>query len=249
MSARVVRKANVQISVWLVDLRRPPTDADRATLDSAETSRAARFAFARDRDRFVAARVALRTLLAQRLGVTAAEVPLGKGPNDRPTIPAGSELSFNVSHSEDLAAIAISDGAGPLGVDIERLRPVADADALVRAHSSAEERAAVERAARPDEAFLRLWTRKEAAAKALGLGIGSIDLTGFEVGIDGPREVVYADVPLTVVPFDPGPGYVGAVAYGAEFSGQIEVRPTRSPAGRDRHLQPAQLFQTSEQHG
>jgi 4'-phosphopantetheinyl transferase len=237
------------VAVWLVDLRQPLTNADWTTLDRAEAGRASVFAFARDRDRFVAARVALRNLLAQRLDVTAAEVPLTKGANDRPTIPAGSELSFNVSHSEDLAAIAIAGGASPLGVDIEMIRPLTDAEALVREHGTAEERVTVERAARPAEAFLRLWTRKEAAAKALGLSIGSIDLSRLEVGVDGARTLVVAGVPLQVVPFDPGPGYVGAVSYGAEFTGRIEVQRYRPSAGRDGNMHPAPLSQASEQHG
>lgn len=237
------------VAVWLVDLRQPLTDADWATVDRAEASRASAFAFARDRDRFVAARVALRKLLAQRLGVTVAEVALTKGANDRPTLPAGSELSFNVSHSEDLAAIAIASGASPLGIDIEMIRPFADTEALVREHGTAAERVAVERAARPAEAFLRLWTRKEAAAKALGLGIGSIELSRLEVGVDGARTLEVAGTPLQVVPFDPGPGFVGAVSYGAEFTGRIEVRRYRPSAGRDGKIHPAPLSQASEQHG
>ena len=68
----------------------------------------------------------------------------------------------------------MADGA-EIGVDIERLRPLSDMDALAERVFSAAERAALA-AVPPDrrvEAFFAGWTRKEAYIKARGEGIAA----------------------------------------------------------------------------
>ena len=61
-----------------------------------------------------------------------------------------------------------------VGVDIERLRPLSDMDALAERVFSAAERQALAQvpADRKAEAFFAGWTRKEAYIKARGEGIG-----------------------------------------------------------------------------
>jgi len=74
-----------------------------------------------------------------------------------------------------------------LGVDLEHLRPIGEAERIVGSFFSAAEQAefatiAVE--ARPS-AFLRGWTRKEAILKGLGVGIAGLAAhheTGFGTG-------------------------------------------------------------------
>jgi 4'-phosphopantetheinyl transferase len=81
-------------------------------------------------------------------------------------------LRFNVSHSSDLALIAVSWGR-ELGVDIEHLRPITEADRIVASFFTPSELTEFASFA-PEEkalAFLRGWTRKEAILKGLGIGI------------------------------------------------------------------------------
>jgi phosphopantetheinyl transferase len=109
-----------------------------------------------------------------------------------------------VSHSGDLAAVAAS-RAGPVGIDVEAVRPLRHALALAGRYFEPAAAARVERATGPerDVTFLQHWTRLEAAAKATGRGIAAI-LAGAS---DGPP-----DAALAVGELGMPPGYVGAVA-------------------------------------
>jgi 4'-phosphopantetheinyl transferase len=75
-----------------------------------------------------------------------------------------------------------------LGVDVERLRRIEEADQMMERFFSPGERDAI-RAMPADErnrAFLRCWTRKEAYVKALGAGL-TRPLDAFSVPL-GPEE-------------------------------------------------------------
>jgi 4'-phosphopantetheinyl transferase len=82
-------------------------------------------------------------------------------------------------------------------VDIEALRPVDEALALARKHYSAGELAACQSApdtrAR-DEAFLRVWTRKEACLKAVGLGL-RLAPSSFDAGAQSAAHVARLATP------------------------------------------------------
>jgi 4'-phosphopantetheinyl transferase len=91
-----------------------------------------------------------------------------------------ASLQFNVSHSGRLCVIALSRRES-VGVDVEMVREITDADQLTRALFTDKERcewAGLVRT-RSDTAFLTCWTRKEACLKALGIGLsvhsGEID--------------------------------------------------------------------------
>ncbi len=88
--------------------------------------------------------------------------------------PAGPpELSFNMSHSGQLALYAFSAG-GAVGVDVEvARRPVDEVAIAARTLGAAEARRlqALDPVARRRE-FLRAWARDEAELKCVGVGIG-----------------------------------------------------------------------------
>jgi 4'-phosphopantetheinyl transferase len=118
----------------------------------------------------------LRAVLAQQTGLPAAALVFGAGPFGKPFLHAPAACVFNLSHSDDVAVIAVAPGASAgteIGVDVEVLRPMRDAIALAeRNFTPAEQRAL--RAAPPelrDLAFMRGWTRKEACLKAIGSGL------------------------------------------------------------------------------
>ena len=83
-------------------------------------------------------------------------------PEGKPEVPG--ERCLSLSHSGDLAVLALADR--PVGVDVERIRPVPDA--LAGRVLTEEERTW---RGGSEDAFFFLWTRKEAALKCLGTGV------------------------------------------------------------------------------
>lgn len=208
-------------ALWLIDLRTSPGPDALACLSARERERAARFVFERDRRRYLGAHCGLRQLLSGRTGITPSALDFREGPHGKPSVVPDSEVdracAFNLSHSEDVALVAMAD-AGEIGVDVEMLRPLPDAMALARQNFSASE--CDELAATPPEtqslAFLRGWTRKEACLKAIGSGL-SIAPGIFTAGLDAAPRSVRIDIPggrvsVRVHSFSHGPDIVGSLA-------------------------------------
>lgn len=124
-------------------------------------------------------------------------------------------LQFNLSYRPGRALLAISD-AGPVGADVERLAPITEAEALVKELFSSDEQhvlRAVATHVAHGPLFYTIWTRKEAYAKALGLGL-SFPFARFSVlapTASGPPALV-APVGACLHSFAVGTGYQGAVA-------------------------------------
>lgn len=195
--------------------------ASAAVLSGAERDRASRFAFDSDRRRFIVARAGLRTLLAARLGVTAEAVELTYGNNGKPGLAreqAESGLQFNVSHSAEVAAYAFSFGQS-IGIDVEHIREVANADNIAARFFSARENESYHTLAPMDKplGFLTCWTRKEAFIKALGDGL-TYSLRDFDVSLlpDEPAQILRvgempgAECGWTIRAISPASGFVGA---------------------------------------
>jgi 4'-phosphopantetheinyl transferase len=203
-----------------VSLAGVPTVADRSLLDPQERARAQRFVRAADADRYVLAHAALRTVLARCLGADPATVRYAAGEHGKPAlVPGGGELEFSLSHAGDVALVAAT-RAGPVGVDVERLRAFPDALAIADAHFSAAERRALRSvpADRRAEAFLRAWTRKEAVVKAAGGGLAEVLDAGADVA--GDAAAAGWEIRELAAP----PGYVAAGAVPERASGPVPWR-------------------------
>ena len=156
-----------------------------AAVSAAERERAQLMQAEIERDRFLLRHQALRAILGRYAGVRPHELEFTVGPFGKPTLTqpqSGAGLSFNLSRSGGAAVLALA-RSGRLGVDVERLRPVPEIDAIARRLFSPAEAQALA-AMRDDNrsaSFFRLWTRKEAVVKALGGGL-SIALDAFGVG-------------------------------------------------------------------
>ncbi|MEX2553348.1 MAG: 4'-phosphopantetheinyl transferase superfamily protein, partial [Actinomycetota bacterium] len=158
--------------LWTAWIGGRPLPATRSILSPEEAARAERFVFDRDRNRFVAGRGALRSLLAHYQGVEPREVVLEYSHYGKPFLPrelGRDQLEFNLSHSDDWALIGITLGRR-LGVDLERLRVLDDLEGLARTVFSRRELAELAEVPEPErtEAFFNCWTRKEAFIKACG---------------------------------------------------------------------------------
>jgi len=161
--------------------------AAAGTLSEDERARASRFRFAADRDRFVASHAALRRILASYLGAAPASLVFGAGTHGKPFLDApahGRSLRFSLSHSGDLALVAVS-LEREVGVDVERVRPRADLEGFTARYFSPRERDALARVPPGDRlrAFLEIWTLKEAYLKACGDGLARA-LDAFDVTVD-----------------------------------------------------------------
>jgi 4'-phosphopantetheinyl transferase len=205
--------------LWRVDLDTAPAPEAAACLSEDEWERAHRFVFARDRNRFIAAHAALRGTLSAKTGVPGAFLDFTVGAFGKPMLVEPAGVRFNLSHSQSVALIGIADESeSDVGVDVELLRSMPDAEDLARTYFTEAERralAAVVPSAR-DRAFLTCWTRKEACLKATGLGL-SVDTRSFDVGVScEPREVQLPGedgvVRLALSSFDGGTGVVCAAA-------------------------------------
>ncbi len=171
-SVGVVVKGSV--AIFKVDLMAFSARISCLPSDELEAGRASRFRFERDRRRYLAARRALRELLASTTGVKQGDLRIGETPDGKPVLSnCEGTWHFNVSHSGELALIAIS-AALPVGIDIEYMRGSSDYEQLAAqclTPAEAGEWALFgDRSDRQDR-FLGLWTRKEAVLKALGVGL------------------------------------------------------------------------------
>jgi 4'-phosphopantetheinyl transferase len=164
--------------VWSVALDAQPASVG-AVLSEDELLRAARFKVEDGRRNFVAARGALRILLGRYLNEDPTALRFTATTNGKPGVVHPSMLQFNVSHSGTAGLIAIA--GTDVGVDIEKIAPRQDLEALAKRVFTTSEREAI---AGDQSAFYRHWVAKEAFVKATGRGIASV--RSFEVLLDAP---------------------------------------------------------------
>lgn len=138
----------------------------------------------------------LREILAAEIGAAPRDLSFVRDPTTtgKPRLAAGpADLSFNLSHTRGLIAIAIA-RRREIGVDVEwlgrKLRNAGDDPARKRA-------------------FLRDWTRREAHAKMTGEGLPRIlaeDRKGDGLDAGGSH----------ILELDLAPSHIGAIAIGPE---------------------------------
>jgi len=141
-------------------------------LDDRDRERAARFRFSEDRARFVLGRGLLRKCLGHYLQRTPETIELAVTDRGRPVLPHDETVQFSISHTHDLAAIALTAGAR-VGIDLECVQPRLDLVELAKRIFSEEDLQTFQAlpGGEAPAAFFRAWTRKEAYLKARGEGI------------------------------------------------------------------------------
>jgi len=208
----------VDLWLWALDVDDGERERLAAFLSDDETARAARFVFERDRERFVVGRGRLREILARKVSRAPAELRFSYSENGKPALQGFGDAQFNLSHSEGVAVLALSQ-AFELGVDVEFVRPLKE-DVAERFFSRREiDQLASLPADDQLAGFYRCWTRKEAIVKAIGDGLSRpLDSFDVSVGADVPAVVERlegeADAPRAwrLAHFVPAAGYIGAVA-------------------------------------
>ncbi len=141
-----------------------------AWLDSRERERYARLVSDELKQRYLVAHAGLRRLLASYCNCDPSEVQYKTSPTGKPSL-VNDALQFNLSHTGAFVAVAVS--TDEVGIDIEQLRSVSDVDALAARHFTTSEREGLAGSPRASAThdFFRIWTRKEAVLKCLGIGL------------------------------------------------------------------------------
>jgi 4'-phosphopantetheinyl transferase len=179
--------ADEDVHVWRANLSEVAGEL-RDLLCSEERARAERILNERDSELWGRSRGLLRVLVGRYLGQDPRSLRFTTGEHGKPALlhdadkpattaerppGASARLSFNMSHSGELALYAFS-AAGAVGVDVEVARRPIDEVALAArtlGEATARRLQALDPARRQQE-FLQAWARHEAELKCLGVGIG-----------------------------------------------------------------------------
>lgn len=215
------RLADGELHLWRADLESFPQSAQPGRLLSAdERAKFSRLVFPEKRKAFAASRAALRIILAKYIDLPPAAIRFGYHALGKPCLTElsfGNALQFNLSHSNHWMILGICKNAH-LGVDIEELRPVNDAWAVKNLFSTQDQKRLCDLSG--DEkahAFIAAWTKKEAAAKADGAGMGAYSLKGrwspSQTGCSLIKErQFYLENPFWFMHLEPAPGYLATIA-------------------------------------
>ncbi|HEY6166466.1 MAG TPA: 4'-phosphopantetheinyl transferase superfamily protein [Verrucomicrobiae bacterium] len=211
-AVRTEARAGGAVGLWLwnLDAGGPLTDAHFDLLSDDERRRARRLQWPMLTRWFVLGRCRVRETLGRLLNLAPAAVRFVTGPQGKPHVedasaPRSLGLRFNWSHSGQAMLLGVS-RAGEIGVDIELVRPLPglpELAAMWLPRATRENLHALPEAERLVE-FYRAWTRREAVAKAIGVGL-----------TDAAEDVDCDEEGLKIFPIETGCGgvpVVGAVA-------------------------------------
>lgn len=177
-------------------------EALASLLDDAERERASRFHFDHDRRAYIAAHALLRVLLSAEAPRPPTDWRFATGAHGKPEIarePGVPPLSFNLSHTRGLVAVALT-LTHDVGIDVEAIEPKRLSLELAERFFAPAEVAllrATPAEALPERLFA-IWTLKEASIKAMGRGL-SLPLDAFALALD-PLAIHFSET----VDEDPG---------------------------------------------
>lgn len=137
-----------------------------------------------DRERV---RAITRLVLAPQTGMPVERLEIVRAPKGKPLVGTDPTLHYSVSHSAERAMIALTRVA-PLGVDIQLVRTVPNAEAILARFFTPAEIAAILSDDRRDLRFAEAWTRAESRVKARGASV-------WEAATPDERAIIRAVVP------------------------------------------------------
>jgi len=218
-----------ELHVWRVRLDLPWSWTLDEALSLEDRLRADRFRFESDRRKFCVARASLRLILGKYLKTKPHLLEIENGDYGKPYFAdrKGTQgLRFNLSHSHELALIAIARDR-EVGVDLEYVRPNFATDEVASHFFSTAEAEELRGLpfAQKTESFFRCWTRKEAYIKGRGEGLYcALDQFDVSLAPGAPAALLDSRIdPEEVTRWSfqdlfPQPGYAGVVAVERGFS-------------------------------
>jgi 4'-phosphopantetheinyl transferase len=178
-----------QVQVWIAREQQLAGDHYESVLSDDERLRWQRLRMPADRNRFLQARMLVRSVLGAVLGIEPAVVAFTAGPHGKPQLATGG-WQFNLSHTRGLLVLAVSRERA-VGVDVEAIDRRVEMLALSKRFFAAQEHDALldldGDAQR--ERFFALWTLKEAWLKARGLGL-RVPLDDFRFTFNGKQPLI-----------------------------------------------------------
>ncbi|TQM57712.1 4'-phosphopantetheinyl transferase family protein [Klugiella xanthotipulae] len=241
---------------------RPFGTRDFRLLDIAERARWRRIPRRIDRERFTTGRATLKRLVSEILDVPASTVAVVEqwfgDRRGRPQLWVGgrpSELSMSITHSASRVGVAVSDAR--CGIDVQDVAAVVPVLHSGFAFAPGELQAIRTLDGSPEAQATLWWTRKEAALKALGVGLlhpphlldarseeslrATVPWGGEDPVTDNPDDIVPESPAgfgwakewdtLRIRDLDPGsPGYRASLALvGVPEGALIELREVAAP--------------------
>jgi 4'-phosphopantetheinyl transferase len=209
------------IYIWRIDLARPLPADQAGVLGADEWDKANAIADPENQACWIRSHVALRMILAVHGRRNERDIRFTSGPFGKPrwlaTGRGAPTLHFNLSRSGTLCLVAVS-SARPVGVDIEQVIVSPQIDELIERQLSPEQAGELQGLAPEGKcrAYFTVLTRREAYAKAMGVGL-QLGLRDLQVSADAfnPEIVsLQGDDPEAwrIVPLHPGEPYVASLA-------------------------------------
>lgn len=214
-------------------------DACRAILTPEEHAQTSRFHFEDDRQRHLVTRALLRRTLSLYTDIPESAWRFVANAYGRPALAEthgdACTLSFNLSHTRHMIALAVARGTA-IGVDVENHAARAAPLDIAGHFFSADEAAALSAVApsQRQRRFFEYWTLKESYIKARGMGL-SLPLDKFTFRYPCERSVSLevhpdlADDPARwrLWQLQPEPGYLLALCVGKQdgTSARLVVQP------------------------
>ena len=215
-----------EVHLWRARLNLPLAKIEKLAriISPDEQQRANRFHFERDRQYFIAGRGILRIILQSYTRIKSHRLRFRYSAAGKPALANATtiaeRLHFNLSHSHNLALYAVS-YERLVGVDLEQIRLLEDAEKLAQRFFSIREYAFISTLPQEckQEAFFKFWTCKEAYLKAIGDGLaGGLDKV--EVELRTNQQPVLLNIPgdshqashWSLFQLSPHPGYIATLA-------------------------------------
>lgn len=178
-----------------------------------ELQRARKFKNIADKNLFVTGRVLLRKVISSYLPAPSSEIKLVYNFGKPEIHPAQnpSNIKFNLSHSSDLILFSFCIESDT-GIDIEKIDTAINHLELAEQFCSEDEYCYIRDAGDQNELvskFFRIWTRKEAAVKALGTGVSSMK----NVSVLNEKIFTPSGTVLNILDLQIDHSYKSAVAY------------------------------------
>jgi len=181
------------IDVWLCDLKQLSGEINNfySTLSDDECNRADKLKVEDKRQQYIITRGVLRQRLSLVTNIKSEDFVFKLLKHGKPVLNNDArftDITFNVSHSNDLALIAVAKNQN-IGIDIEKINRESNYQALMTRFFSKAEQAEFQtiQEATMARAFCACWTRKEAFIKAVGDGV-SYGLNSFDVTVDPDKQ-------------------------------------------------------------
>ncbi len=138
-------------------------------LSQEEIDRAAKFVSPKDQMLYLISHAFLKNKLSAKTGINPKDLVFTLNQYGKPSL-SNNNVFFNLSHSKDSWCMAFSENY-EIGIDIEEIKENKDFHDILPLFFTIHEQNKILDAKNSVTEFYKLWTRKEAVLKAMGVGL------------------------------------------------------------------------------